>query len=99
MKKAFLRTPFFYSAVRSSRGAIFLILSDNKQTMPNETRISPIPTTVINPTGTVNVHFIMPKLLKNTLNIGLIAIQLIISPATVEMIKAGINESAVCKTS
>lgn len=81
------------------RGAIFLILSDNRHAMPNDRSISAIPAIVTNRIGILNVHFTMPNELKNSDISGLIARQLIISPITVEIIIAGINESAVCKMS
>ncbi len=81
------------------RGAIFLILSDSKQEMPNDRSISAIPATVTNRIGILNVHFTMPNELKNNDISGLIARQLKIIPITVEIIIVGINESAVCKMS
>ena len=41
----------------------------------------------------------MPRLLKNTLNSGLMPTLLITSPTTVEIMIAGIKDSAVCKMS
>ena len=81
------------------RGAIFLILSDNRHAMPNDKSISAIPAIVTNRIGILNVHFTMPSELKNSDKSGLMVRQLIITPITVEIIIAGINESAVCKIS
>ena len=67
--------------------------------MPNDKRISPIPAIVANTIGILNVHFTMPSELKNSDKSGLMVRQLIITPITVEIIIAGINESAVCKMS
>ena len=67
--------------------------------MPNDRSISPIPAIAANTTGILNVHFTMPNELKNSDISGLIARQLKIIPITVEIIIAGINESAVCKMS
>lgn len=89
----------FYSFINNARGAIFLILSDNKQAIPNDNAIKQIPAIVAKTIGILNVHFTMPRLLKNMLNIGFITKQLITSPTTVERMMAGINESAVCKMS
>ena len=76
-----------------------MTLSDKRQAMPKDSNISAIPATVIKPTGTVKVHFNMPRLLKKTLNSGFMTRLLTKSPTTVERIIAGINESAVCKMS
>ena len=57
------------------------------------------PATVANTIGILNVHFTMPSELKNSDKSGLMVRQLIITPITVEIIIAGINESAVCKMS
>ena len=81
------------------RGAIFLILSDKRHAMPKDKSISAIPATVTNRIGILNVHFTMPSELKNSDKSGLMVRQLIITPITVEIIIAGINESAVCKMS
>ena len=67
--------------------------------MPNDRSISAIPAIVANTIGILNVHFTMPSELKNSDKSGLMVRQLIISPITVEIIIAGINESAVCKIS
>lgn len=64
--------------------------------MPNANKISPIPAKTTNRYGIPNVHFIMPIELKNSDISGFMAIQLIIMPTTVEIIIAGINDSAVC---
>ena len=80
-------------------GDIFLTFSDSKQEMPNDRSISAIPAIVANTIGILNVHFTMPSELKNNAVSGLIIIQLKIIPITVEIIIAGINESAVCKIS
>ena len=81
------------------RGAIFLILSDSKQAMPNDRRIRPNPANTENKIGILNVHFTMPSELKNSDISGLMVRQLTIIPTTVDRIIAGINESAVCKMS
>ena len=57
------------------------------------------PAIVANTIGILNVHFTMPSELKNSDKSGLMVRQLIITPITVEIIIAGINESAVCKMS
>ena len=80
-------------------GDIFLTFSDSKQEMPNDRSISAIPAIVANTIGILNVHFTMPSELKNNAVSGLIIRQLMIIPITVEIIIAGINESAVCKMS
>lgn len=67
--------------------------------MPNDRSISAIPAIVANTIGISNVHFTMPSELKNSDKSGLMVRQLMISPITVEIIIAGINESAVCKMS
>ena len=67
--------------------------------MPKDRSVSPIPAIVANTIGILNVHFTMPSELKNSAVSGLIVRQLIISPITVEIIIAGINESAVCTMS
>ena len=67
--------------------------------MPKERSISPVPAGTENAKGIPNVHFTIPIELKNSDISGLMAIQLIIIPITVETIIAGINESAVCKMS
>ena len=64
--------------------------------MPNASNIRPIPAKTTNRYGIPNVHFIMPIELKNSDISGFIAMQLIIMPTTVEIIIAGINDSAVC---
>ena len=74
---------------------IFLIFSDKRQAMANDSNIKAIPATVINLTGILNVHFTMPRPLKNNAVSGFIIMLLIISPTTVEIIIAGINDSAV----
>ena len=89
----------FYSPTSKLRGAIFLILSESKQAMPNDRSISPNPANTENKIGILNVHFTMPSELKNNAVSGLIIIQLIIIPITVEIIIVGINESAVCTMS
>lgn len=76
-----------------------MILSDIKHAMPNDRIINPIPANVTNTIGILNVHFTMPSELKNSDKSGLIIRQPIIMPTTVEIIIAGINESAVCKMS
>ena len=67
--------------------------------MPNDRSISAIPAIVANTIGILNVHFTMPSELKNSDKSGLMVRQLIITPITVEIIIAGIHESAVCKMS
>ena len=67
--------------------------------MPNDRSISPNPANTENKIGILNVHFTMPSELKNSDKSGLMVRQLIITPITVEIIIAGINESAVCKMS
>ena len=76
-----------------------MILSDIKHAIPKDIMISPIPASVTNTIGILNVHFTMPSELKNSDKSGLMVRQLIITPITVEIIIAGINESAVCKIS
>ena len=76
-----------------------MIFSDNRHAIPNDKRISPIPATVTNAMGILKVHFTIPSELKNSAVSGLIIRQLMIIPITVEIIIAGINESAVCKMS
>ena len=87
----------FYSPTSRLRGAIFLILRDNRQATPNDISISPIPANAAKTKGILNVHLTMPIVLKNNDISGLITIQLITIPITVERITAGINERAVCK--
>ena len=67
--------------------------------MPNDRSISPNPANTENKIGILNVHFTMPSELKNSDKSGLMVRQLIITPITVEIIIAGINESAVYKIS
>lgn len=67
--------------------------------MPKDTSIRAIPATATNPTGTVKVHFNIPKLLKNKLNSGFTIMPLITRPTAVEIIIAGIKDNAVCKIS
>ena len=67
--------------------------------MPKDKRTSPIPAPAIKPAGTVNVHYNMPKLLKNKLRSGLMVKLLTTNPTTTDIIIAGINERAVCKMS
>ena len=67
--------------------------------MPNEASASPSPPKVTNVTGMPNVHLTMPIPLRNSATSGLITKQLIIMPVTIEIIIAGINDSAVCNIS
>ena len=67
--------------------------------MPNDRSISPIPATVTNRIGILNVHFTIPSELKNSDISGFITRQLAIMPIIVEIIIVGINESAVCTMS
>ena len=89
----------FYSPTSKFRGAIFLILRDNRQAIAKDKSTSPIPAMEINPIGTMKVHFTMPNPLKNSDISGFITRPPTISPMMVEMMIAGINESAVCKIS
>lgn len=94
-----IQTVFDYSPTKRFLGVIFLILSDSKHAMQNANSINPTPAPAIKPIGTANVHFTMPRLLKNKLNSGFTIKALIINPTIVEMIIAGINDSAVCSIS
>lgn len=76
-----------------------MILSDNKQAIPNDKKISPTPAIALNVTGIPKVHFTMPNELKNSAISGFIAKQLTIIPTNVERITAGIKDRAVCKIS
>ncbi len=76
-----------------------MILSERRQAIQNDIRIIPTLANTENTIGILNVHFTMPSELKNSDKSGLIARQLITNPATVEIIIAGINDSAVCTMS
>lgn len=64
--------------------------------MPKDNNISPIPATITNVKGILNVHFTTPRPLIKSAVSGFIIRQQTISPTTVDIIIDGINESAVC---
>ena len=86
-----------YILSNSAFGVILLIFRDNRHAIPNAASIIPIPASILYPTGTVNVHFTIPKSFKNTATIGLIIKLHTVTPTTVERTTAGMKESAVCK--
>ena len=88
-----------YSPVRSACGVIFLMRSDIRHAKANDKSISPMPASVINTTGTLKVHLTIPILLKNRLMSGFIIRPPTIIPITVEIMIAGIKDSAVCNIS
>ena len=96
---SFLHGLVVYSPTRRLRGASVLIFKDNRHAMANDKRISPTPATVIKTMGILNVHLTMPRLPKNSAVSGFMMRLHTMSPTTVEIIIAGINERAVCKTS
>lgn len=88
-----------YSLASIVLGAIFLILYDIRHAEANANSTSAAAAAAINGTGTVNVHFTIPRSLKNHAISGFMIKQQMVILAIVERMTAGIKENAVWTTS
>ena len=83
--------------ISSALGAIFLIFRDSRQAMQKAKKIRQTASAAMSPTGTENVHFTIPMLLKNKATSGLMIRQHPTTPTAVEMVMVGIKVNAVCR--